>query len=375
MNRFFDRAQRELSDLERRGLRRRIPEPAQNGRPVNLGSNDYLALAHHPAVRRAAARAALRDGAGATGSRLLSGSLQLHLELERRLALLKSAENCLLFPTGYAAGSGAIPALAGEGDLILSDRLNHACLIDGCRLSRAAARVYEHVSPASCEELLHDRDRFNVCLIVTDGIFSMDGDVAPLPELLEIAERYDAMLLVDDAHATGVLGPGGSGAASFYGLKSDRLIQMGTLSKALASQGGFIAAAGSVIDLLISRARPAIFSTALAPASAAGALEALQIAQRESWRREKLLASSLRLRLTLGQPEIPSPIIPLLIGTPEAAQQLSRELLQAGFFVPAIRPPAVPAGTSRLRISLTSGITEDQIAQLADLLQSREVVP
>lgn len=339
-------------------------------RLLNLGSNNYLGLTGHPRAREAAAEAVARWGTGSSGSRLTSGALVLHEELERELARLKGAEAALLFPTGYMANVGTIPALAGRGDLILSDALNHASLIDGCRLSRAEVRVYRHADPDHARSLLTDRDRFRRVLLVTDGVFSMDGDLAPLPDLCSLCEERDAWLMVDDAHGTGVLGAGGAGTAEHLGVADRVPIRMGTLSKALAAEGGFIAGSSELVDYLRNRARSFIFATAPAPATAAAALASLEILKAEPERRAGLLARARALRSALRQagfsvPEGETPIIPVAAGEAKTALALAAALEERGVWAPAIRPPTVPEGTSRLRVSVTAAHSEAELEQAA----------
>lgn len=365
MSRTLSRLSRRLEELQRLGLHRTLPPPRPGGE-LRFDSNDYLGLARDPRVAAAAAEAAAAWGAGSTGSRLLSGDSELLRSLEAELAGLKGAEGALLFPAGYLAAAGAIPALAGPGDLILSDRLNHACLIEGCRLSRAEVRIFDHAGVEQARALLSDRNYFEGCLLVTDGLFSMDGDLAPAGSLMELAREFDALLLIDDAHATGVIGPNGAGTAALAGVRDPLLVQMGTLSKALGAQGGFIAGSGLVIETLVNCARTGIFSTALAPPAAAAAREALRLSNEEPWRRERLKSASIRLREGLraqGWDVLPgeTPIIPVMLGSADKAVAASRELAQGGVRVPAIRPPTVPEGSSRLRISLTAGLPEDAV--------------
>jgi 8-amino-7-oxononanoate synthase len=344
---------------------------------VCFGSNDYLALAAHPEVVGAAAEAAARWGAGSSGSRLTTGGDAQAEELEAELAALKGAEAAVLFPSGYQAGATTIAALAGPDDLVLSDALNHACLIDGCRLSRAAVRVYRHADAEHAASLLADRDRFRRCLIVTDAVFSMDGDLAPLPALCDLAEHNDAWLMVDDAHGTGVLGPGGAGTAHELGVDTRVDIRMGTLSKALGSQGGFVAGSRALVEVLRSRARGFIFSTAPAPPAVGAALAALGVLRREPERRSRLLALACSARRRLqergwGVPDGVTPIVPLVTGDAASALQLSARLESGGCWAPAIRPPSEPAGTARLRITFTAGHEEGDLLRLLELLGSRD---
>jgi 8-amino-7-oxononanoate synthase len=374
-----------LADRRRRDLyrvRRRI-ESAQGGRirlhgreVVNFGSNDYLGLAGDPRLARAAAAAARRYGTGSGASPLVSGYLPPLRALEREVARWEGTESALVFSSGFAANLGVVAALAGPADAIFSDILNHASLIDGCRLSGAAVHVYRHRDMAHLQELLHMHgSQARRRLILSDGVFSMDGDAAPVAELLALAERTDALLLLDEAHATGVLGSRGRGASDDLpdGSPVERLVKVGTLSKALGSQGGFVCGSRRLISYLVNTARPYVFSTALSPPAAAAARQAIRIVQSEPERRNRLLqrAEALRQRLqsagsTLG-PSC-SPIIPLIVGAPAAAVELSRQLLREGLLVPAIRPPSVPEGTARLRISLTASHTDADVDGLVAAL-------
>lgn len=356
----------ELLRIEARGLVRRLLRfgtyadgwAELEGRQVlMLGSNDYLGLAGDRRIKALLAEAAGVWGAGATGSRLLSGDRGVHHDLERALANLKGTDDAVLFPSGYLANLGTIPALAGPGDVILSDELNHASIIDGCRLSRAAVIVYPHCDASALERLISTvRGGYRRCLIITDGVFSMDGDLAPLREICDIAERYDAWVMVDDAHGTAVLGENGGGSAEHLGVTGRVHIQMGTLSKALASQGGFIACSTCLAEFLRNRARTFMFGTALAPVMAAAGLAALGIARESPGLRRRLGENAQALRSGLRKlgykvGEGVTPIIPLVVGDASLTVRLSGALLSLGVYAPAIRPPAVPEGSSRLRIT------------------------
>lgn len=355
----------ELAGLDRRALRRAILTPDGGGGArvridgrelVNFTSNDYLGLARDPRVAGAAADAARDHGASVSASRLLCGSTPLHDRLERRLAALKGREAALLYSSGYLANLGVLTALARPGDAIFSDALNHASIIDGCRLSGARTQVYRHGDADHLAELLaaSAADRR---LIVSETVFSMDGDVAPLAELAELARRHDAVLVLDEAHATGVLGPGGEGALARDGIGPRGIVVVGTLSKALGSAGGFVAADAAVIDYLVNRSRPFIFNTAPTPASVGAALAALDVVAAEPGRRARLDALAERLRAGLiaaGHPPSRSetPIVPLLLGDAETALAAERRLREAGALARAIRPPTVPEGTARIRFNL-----------------------
>lgn len=335
---------------------------------VLLGSNNYLGLSTHPEVITAAVEATQTFGTGASGSRLISGNSELYTTLESNLAKTKGTEAALVFSSGYAANTSVIPVLAGEGDLILSDALNHASIIDGCRLSRASKKIYQHCDVEHLRTLLSESTAFRRRLIVTDGVFSMDGDIAPLPHICDLAAHYDAMLLVDDAHGFGVFGKDGSGTVSHFGLEGKEIIQMGTLSKAVGALGGYIAGNRTLIELLINRARGFIFTTGLPPATLAAANAALNVIRSSPELRQNLFSHAKRLKtalIDLGYTLLPSEtqILPLVLGNPQRAISLAEALLTEGVFAPAIRPPAVPTGTSRLRLTVMATHTAVEIEQ------------
>lgn len=377
-----DEIRRQLSELSRAGLYR-APRTIDgfadgraliDGRPVLvLCSNDYLGLREHPLVRQAAAEAALQWGAGAGSSRLVAGSFALHDQLESELAEFKGSEAAVLFGSGYLANTGVIGALAGPGDVILSDSLNHASLIDGCRQSRAQTLVYEHRDLDSLAAGLR-RTEGRRALIVTDAVFSMDGDVAPLQGIVELADRHGATVVVDEAHATGVIGPGGRGLTAQLGLQGEVDVTVGTLSKALGSYGAFACCRRPMAELLINRARTLIFSTALPPPSAGAGLAALRILRERPELVERLHGNSRVMRGALADHGVsidarsPIPIIPLVLGGPEAALEATRRALDDGVFVQAIRPPTVPEGTSRLRLTVSAAHDEADLRAAADLL-------
>lgn len=339
-----------------------------------LCSNDYLGLANDPAVRAAAAGALEKWGVGAGASRLVSGTMGPHLQLERELAAFKKTEAAMVTSTGWIANRAAICALAGAGDLILCDKLNHASILDAAQGSRAKLRTYPHRDTARLKTLLdRERSQHRRCLLVTDSLFSMDGDLAPLRQLVDLKTHYDATLLIDEAHATGVLGPGGRGLAEHLHLEDEIDVTVGTLSKALGAMGGFIAGPAPLIDLLRTSARAYIYTTAPPPAICAAASESLRIVRDEPARRETLLAMATELRAALHERGLDtmdsaSPIIPVLVGAPSRAVRIAQQLFEAGFLLPAIRPPTVAPGTSRLRISLSAAHSGDMISQLPDLL-------
>ena len=323
---------------------------------VSFASNDYLGLSQHPAVVAAAHDALARWGAGAGAARLIVGSRPVHSELEGELAAWKSAERALVFPTGFAANLGVLSTFGGPGVLVCSDELNHASIIDGCRLGRSDVVVYPHRDLATLERTL-SATRAARAVVVTDTVFSMDGDMAPVDGLLEICARHRALLVVDEAHA--VLGP------DLPPAENVAVLRVGTLSKTLGSLGGFVAGARSFIELLVNRARPFIFTTALSPADAAAALAALRVVRSAEG---DYLRALLRTHVARVAPGHPSPIVPIVLGDERRALAASAALLEAGLLVPAIRPPTVAPGTSRLRIALSAAHTEDQIGLLVEAL-------
>jgi len=371
----------ELDALEAAGLRRRpVTVEGPQGPRVRVGgrdclcfcSNNYLGLAGHPALVRAARAAAEAHGWGAGASRLISGTMSPHRELEEAVARFKRAEATLVFPTGYMANVGAIPALVGRGDDVFCDRLNHASVFDGCRLSGANLRVYPHQDAGELDRLLGRRARKRA-LVVTDTVFSMDGDLAPLPDLVDVCERRGAVLMIDEAHATGVLGPTGRGAAEHFGVEGRVPVVMGTLSKAVGSLGGYVAGSRDLIELLVNRARSFIYTTALPPAVCAASLAGLRLIEDEPERREALWARARQLqegleRLGFEVGGTETPITPLLVGEAAAAAGLSRALLDRGILAPAIRPPTVPDGTARLRLTPIATHTEADVAELLSAL-------
>jgi 8-amino-7-oxononanoate synthase len=345
------------------------------GREVLLfASNDYLGLAYHTDVVDAASDATQTYGAGSGAARLISGSLPPHMEMEQSLARFKGTEAALTFGSGYLANIGAIPALIGRGGLILADRLCHASLIDGCRLSGADFRIYRHNDVQHLESLLSNRRKDRRTLIVTDGVFSMDGDLALLPELSDLARSYGADLYVDDAHGTGVMGAHGRGTIEHFGLEDVIPLQMGTLGKALGSSGGYIAGPTVTIQYLLNTCRSFIFATAPPPGSAAAVVAALQVLTREPERRARLWANREQLfsgltRMGFTLTASASPIIPILVGRADKALRFAEQLLTNGVFAPAIRPPTVPEHTSRLRVTVTSEHTAVQIDQALSVFE------
>jgi 8-amino-7-oxononanoate synthase len=370
-----------LDELQARGLRRRLrmisgpqgPSVLLDGVPVLLlCSNNYLGLADHQAVREAAADAAMRWGVGAGASRLISGTMKPHRRLEENLAAFKGHETALLFGSGYLANSGTIAALARNGEVVFSDQLNHASIIDGCRLARAETFAYRHCDLEHLEWGLR-KAAGRGSLIVTDGIFSMDGDVAPIAGLVELARRYDCRLMVDEAHATGAIGPGGRGSVAAAGLSSEVDVVVGTLGKALGSYGAYVCGSRVLIDYLINVARPFIFSTAPAPPVVAAAAAALELLEENPRRVERLQSNARAMReamlaegLEVGESE--TQILPVVVGDPDLTVRLCEMALERGIFAQGIRPPTVPEGTSRLR--LTTMATH----RPAELLRAAKVI-
>jgi 8-amino-7-oxononanoate synthase len=344
----------------------------RNGRRLlSFSCNDYLALTHHPAIKAAAIEATQRYGVGSGASRLVTGNHPLFAELERRLARLKGTEAACVFGSGYLANSGIIPALIGRDDLVLIDELAHSCLWAGARLSRATVLPFRHSDLAHVEALLQEhRGRHPHALIATDGVFSMDGDLAPLPELSSLAQRYDVWLMTDDAHGIGVVAQG-RGSTFAHDVEVDVPLQMGTLSKAIGGYGGYLCASSAVIDLIHNRARTFVYSTGLPPATVAAAIAALELIEGDPAYAALPLAKARRFTRLLNLPEAVSPIVPIVVGGAEAALKASQALEAEGFLVIAIRPPTVPAGTARLRFTFSAAHPDAEIERLADIVRRR----
>ena len=373
--------QSDLRRLDELSLRRSIvtPETGQEphiflqGRRYTLfTSNNYLGLSTHPEVIEACIEATRSYGTSVSASRLLCGSTPLHEELEARLAALKSREACLLFSSGYLANLGLMTAFLDSGDVIFSDRLNHASIVDGGRLSAARVVLYDHCDPNHLEVLLHETPAKRR-LIVSESVFSMDGDLAPVSELLALAERFGALLVLDEAHATGLLGEDGAGVLSLLGISDGPIVIVGTLSKALGSMGGFVAADQTLISVLESRARSFIFNTALHAGAVAAALASIRLLDTEPWRRDRSLSLARTLRAGILQRQFPpsnsvTQIVPLMIGDAEAALALDSRFREAGVLARAIRPPTVPQGTSRIRFNVMATHSAEDIDQVLDLL-------
>jgi 8-amino-7-oxononanoate synthase len=375
-----DAAHERLAAIHARGTHRRmrVVEGAQGPRMIVDGQeallfagSNYLDLAHHPEVVEASVRAARELGCASGGSRLITGNLDVHEALESELADFLGRETALAFNTGYMANLGVIPALAGEGDLIVSDALNHASIVDGCRLSRADVRVFSHGHVEELDALLtKTRGRYRRILLVVDGVYSMDGDVAPLPALCGLARREGALVLLDDAHGTGTLGKAGRGSAELLGVEDEVDVVLGTLGKSLGSFGAFVAGGAVLRELLVNVARSFIFSCALAPPQVEASRAALRVLVREPWRRERLQANAARLRRQLAERGVdthPSVthILPVIVGDNAATMSVCEGLLTRGFYAQGIRHPTVPEGTARLRLTPMATHTDEEIDALA----------
>ena len=370
-----------LQELKELGLYRRMrmisgpqgPRVVLDGKPVLLlCSNNYLGLADHPRVREAAADAAMRWGVGSGASRLVSGTMTVHRRLEERLAEFKHTQAALLFGSGYLANIGVITALAGEGKVVFSDELNHASIIDGCRLARAETFVYRHADVEHLAWGLREAEGRGA-VIVTDSVFSMDGDVAPLAEIVDLARRHEARVVVDEAHGTGCIGPEGRGAVAEAGVEDEVDVLIGTLSKALGAYGAFVACDQSLAQLLVNTARPFIFSTAPPPPAVAGALAALELLAEQPRRVEKLQANGDALRDELAREGFEvagstTQIVPLVIGDAKHAMRISELAIERGVFAQAIRPPTVPEGTSRLRLAVMASHSRAELREAAQVL-------
>jgi glycine C-acetyltransferase len=342
---------------------------------VNLASNNYLGLANHPRMNAAAAKAAAELGAGSGAVRTIAGTMSAHRELERRFAEFKHADEALMFQSGFTANAGTVAAVLDKEDVIVSDRLNHASIIDGARLSRAEIKVFEHKDAEDAGRLLEEtRAPGRRQLLITDGVFSMDGDIAPLPALVEVAERYDAIMMVDDAHASGVLGAGGAGTVDHFGLHGRVDVQVGTLSKAIGVLGGFIAGPSHLIEWLVNRGRPFLFSTSAPPAVTAACLEALDIMRDEPERLERLWSNTASFKAGLhdlgfdtGMSE--TPITPVITGEEETTQTFARRLFEEGVFSPAIVFPTVARGQARVRTIVTAEHTEEDLKEALEVFE------
>ena len=377
---YLDRA---LDELRERGLFRwpRLLEGPQepvaryDGREViNLCSNNYLGLANHPRLKAAARRALDELGVGSGAVRTIAGNMAIHRELEQELAQFKQTEAALLFQSGFTANAGTVAALLGKEDVIVSDELNHASIIDGARLSGAQKKIYPHRDVAAARRLLEESRGARRILLITDGVFSMDGDIAPLPDLVALAEEFGAIMMVDDAHASGVLGHQGRGTVDHFGLHGRVHIQIGTLSKALAALGGYVAGSQTLVDYLIHTARPLLFSTSHPPAVAASALAAVRLVQEEPELIERLWDNTRFFKRALAQQgwntgASETPITPVIVGDERLAMELSDRLFAAGVFAQGIAFPTVPRGTARVRTIVTAAHTRTHLTRALDAFE------
>ena len=373
-------AQEKLDDLQRRHLRRALAETMREDgiwverdgkRLLSFSCNDYLNLTQHPAIKQAAIAAIETYGAGSGASRLVTGNHPLYAQLEARLARIKQTEAAVVFGSGYLANAGIIPVLIGSDGMVLADELSHACLFAGAQLSRGTVMTFRHNDLVHARELLaRHRNEYDHALIVTDGVFSMDGDLAPLAELLALANEFDAWLMSDDAHGLGVVG-GGRGSSYVGNAHIPIPLQMGTLSKAIGAYGGYLCGSSAVIDLIRNRARTLIYSTGLPPSCVAAAIAALDLIEREPGYAAMPVQKAKAFTGAVGLPAAQSPIVPVIIGEEEATLAASRLLAEEGFLAAPIRPPTVPAGTARLRLTFTAQHPDDQIARLAGLVRDK----
>ena len=376
----LDFVEQEIDELKRQGVFRPLrvlsspqgPRAVIDGKSViNMSSNDYLGLANDPRLKQAAIAATERWGAGTAAVRTIIGTMEMHLELERRLAKFKGTEACIVFQSGFTCNSGVIPVLVGEGDVIISDALNHASIIDGCRLTRAEIRRYAHKDMAELEQQLKDTQNYRRRLVITDGVFSMDGDIAPLPEIARLCKQYDAISYVDDAHSSGVLGKNGQGSVHHFGLQGQIDVQVGTLSKAVGVLGGYVATTRGLVDLLIHRGRPFLFSTSHPPAVTAAAIEAVNIMEHEPeliarlWDNARTFKEGLKaLGFDTGKSE--TPITPVIIGEERAAMEFSDRLFENGVFAQGIAFPTVPRGQARVRTIVSAAHSKDDLQEALD---------
>jgi glycine C-acetyltransferase len=375
----------QLDELRAKGVapRLRVLEGEQkpvcifDGREViNLASNNYLGLTTHKSLRKAALDAIKRYGVGAGAVRTIAGTMKIHMELEEQIARFKNVEACVVFQSGFTANAGTVSAVLGKEDLIISDELNHASIIDGARLSKATIKVFKHKDVADCERILQEHLEFpGKKLIITDGVFSMDGDIAPLPALCDLAEKYNCIMMVDDAHSSGVLGRGGRGTVDHFMCHGRVHIQVGTLSKAIGAMGGYVAGSRDLIDFLYLRARPFLFSTSHPPATVAACQAAFSLLDsaegerlvRKLWANTKMFKRELKKRgFQFKVSE--TPIIPIHVGDAAKAFEFSRKLFDAGVFAPAVGFPTVAEGKARLRAIVTATHKREQLLKAADLL-------
>lgn len=375
----------QLADLDAKGLhfRLRVLEGEQkpvahfDGKDViNLSSNNYLGLATHRALRRAAIEAVRTHGVGAGAVRTIAGTMDLHMALERQIAQFKSTEACVVFQSGFTANAGTVAAVLGKEDLILSDELNHASIIDGCRLSRATIKVFKHKDVADCERLCKETENWpGHKLLITDGVFSMDGDIAPLPELCSLAEKFNCIMMVDDAHSSGVLGRGGRGTIDHLGCHGRVHIQVGTLSKAIGAMGGYVCGSRELIDFLYHRARPFLFSTGHPPSVIASCQAAFTLLDspdgekllKKLWANTKFFQRRLK-KLGFSTGATQTPITPIHVGEGAKAFEFSRRLYDAGVYIPAVGFPTVPEGKARLRAIMTATHKRAELERAGEII-------
>src|ERR1700676_208387 len=375
----------QLAEMESKGLdfRLRVLEGEQkplthfDGKDViNLGSNNYLGLTTHKSLRRAAIEAIRTHGVGAGAVRTIAGTMDLHVALEKQIAKFKGTEECVVFQSGFTANAGTVAAILGKDDLILSDELNHASIIDGCRLSRATIKVFKHKDVVDCERVCKETENWpGHKLLITDGVFSMDGDIAPLPELCALAEKYNCIMMVDDAHSSGVLGRGGRGTIDHLNCHGRVHIQVGTLSKAIGVMGGYVCGSRDLIDFLYLRARPFLFSTSHTPATAAACMAAFTLLDspegeklvKRLWNNTKIFKRELKKRgFQFKVSE--TPIVPIQVGDAAKAFEFSKKLFEAGVYAPAVGYPVVAEGKARLRAMVSATHKREQLLRAADLL-------
>jgi glycine C-acetyltransferase len=343
---------------------------------INLSSNNYLGLTTHPQLKDRAVRAVEEFGVGSGAVRSIAGTMALHMELEEKIAKFKQVEAAVVFQSGFTANAGTVQAILGREDVIVSDELNHASIIDGCRLSRAEIKVFPHKDVEACEQILREiQDRKCRKLLITDGVFSMDGDIAPLPELVELAEKYGCIMMIDDAHASGVLGRNGRGTVDHFNLHGRVDVQVGTLSKAIGALGGYVCSNRDTIEYLYHRARPFLFSTSHPPSVAATCIAALEVLEQEPeliqqlWSNTEFFKEGLKkLGFNTGMSE--TPITPVIVGDAALAHQFSRELFQAGVFAQGIGYPTVPHGKARIRTIVTATHTREELSQALEIMES-----
>ncbi len=375
--------EKELSEFKRQGLFRSMkridatsgPTVVIDGKEVILlSSNNYLGLANHPEVKEVQIQAIKEFGASSGASRLISGNMELHEKLEEKIAKFKGREAAIVFPTGYMTNLGVITSIVGEKDLVLCDKLNHASLIDGVRLSGADLRVYPHKNIERLEDIFKKNTSYRRKLLITDGVFSMDGDIAPLPDLVKICKKYEAILMVDDAHATGVLGKNGKGTCEYFGIKDGVDIQMGTFSKAFGNLGGYIVGSRTLIDYICNKARSFIYSTGLPPAVVSGAIKAIEIVERDTTLRKRLWSnidkfSKALIEMGFDIMDTKTQIIPVWVGEASNTMKIAEFLLKNNIFAPGIRPPTVAKSKCRIRTSLMATHTEEHIDNAIEIFR------